>query len=138
MGDGPVVHHVSVGTPDACVALGFEHPGCDANFSLVANQDADGDVSGQYSDRFANGDGFHAVVDCLVVIGNDAWISGVITQGRIDGIDLAGLDVLARVRDNGTSQNDPRARSVSRSSTPNSRSAPSSPISRCLTLRKDR
>ena len=90
--NGPLVHHVSVGTPDACVALGFEHPGCDANFSPVANQDADGDVSGQYSDRFANGDGFHAVVDCLVVIGNDAWMSGVITQGRIDGIDLAGLE----------------------------------------------
>jgi hypothetical protein len=104
---GPVVHHVTVGTPDACVALGFEHPGCDANFSLVANQYADGDVSGQYTDRFANGDGFHAVVDCLVVVGNDAWISGVITHGRIGDIDLAGLEVLTRVRDNGTSQNDP-------------------------------
>ena len=104
---GPVVHHVTAGGPDACIALGFEHPGCDANFSLVANQYADGSVSGQYSDRFANGDGFHAVVDCLVVSGDDAWISGVITQGRFDGIDLAGLEVLTRVRDNGTSQNDP-------------------------------
>ena len=104
---GPVVHHVNVGTPDACIAFGFEHPGCDANFSLVANQYADGDVSGQYTDRFANGDGFHAVVDCLLVIGNDAWISGVITQGRFDGIDLAGLEVLTQVRDNGTSHNDP-------------------------------
>jgi hypothetical protein len=104
---GPVVHHVTAGGPDACIALGFEHPGCDANFSLVANQYADGDVSGQYTDRFANGDGFHAVVDCLVVIGNDAWISGVITQGSFNGIDLAGLEVLTRVRDNGTSENDP-------------------------------
>lgn len=105
--NGPVVHHVTAGTPDACIAFGLEHPGCDANFSLVANQYADGSVSGQYSDRFANGDGFHAVVDCLVVIGNDAWISGVITQGRFDGFDLAGLEVVTRVRDNGTSQNDP-------------------------------
>lgn len=105
--NGPVVHHVTAGSPDACIAFGFEHPGCDANFSLVANQYADGSVSGQYSDRFANGNGFHAVVDCLVVSGNDAWISGVITQGRIDGIDLAGLEVLTRVRDNGTSENDP-------------------------------
>jgi hypothetical protein len=104
---GPLVHHVTAGGPDACIALGFEHPGCDANFSLVANQYADGSVSGQYTDRFANGDGFHAVVDCLVVIGNDAWISGVITQGSFDGFDLAGLEVLTRVRDNGTSQNDP-------------------------------
>lgn len=105
--NGPVVHHVTAGGPDACIAFGFEHPGCDANFSLVANQYADGSVSGQYSDRFANGNGFHAVVDCLVVIGNDAWISGVITQGRFDGIDLAGLEVLTRVRDNGTSENGP-------------------------------
>jgi len=105
--NGPVVHHVTAGGPDACIALGFEHPGCDANFSLVANQYAGGDVSGQYSDRFANGNGFHAVVDCLAVTGNDAWISGVITHGRIDDIDLAGLEVLTRVRDNGTSQNDP-------------------------------
>jgi hypothetical protein len=104
---GPVVHHVSVGTPDACIALGFEHPGCDADFSLVANQYADGSVSGQYSDRFANGSGFHAVVDCLAISGNDAWVSGVITQGRIGDVDLAGLEVLTRVRDNGTSANDP-------------------------------
>jgi hypothetical protein len=104
---GPIEHYVSVGSPDACIAFGFEHPGCDANFSLVANQYADGSVSGEYSDRFANGDGFHADVDCLVVSGNDAWISGVITQGRVDGIDLAGLEVLTRVRDNGTSANDP-------------------------------
>jgi hypothetical protein len=106
-GKGPVAHHVSAGGPDACIAFGFEHPGCDANFSLVANQYADGSVSGQYTDRFANGNGFHAVVDCLVVSGNDAWISGVITHGTFDGIDLAGLEVLARVRDNGTSANDP-------------------------------
>ena len=104
---GPVVHHVSVGSPDACLALAGEHPGCDANFSLVANQYADGSVSGQYTDRFANGDGFHGEVDCLVVSGNDAWISGVITQGRFGDIDLAGLEFLTRVRDNGTSANDP-------------------------------
>ncbi len=106
-GKGPVEHHVSAGGPDACIALGFEHPGCDANFSLVANEYADGSMSGEYSDRFANGDGFHADVDCVVVSGNDAWISGVITHGRFDGIDLAGLEVLTRVRDNGTSANDP-------------------------------
>ena len=105
-GKGPVVHQVKAGGPDACIALGFEHPGCDANYSLVANQYADGSVSGQYTDRFANGDGFHAVVDCLSVSGNDAWISGVITHGRIGDVDLAGLEVLTRVRDNGTSAND--------------------------------
>jgi hypothetical protein len=104
---GPVVHHVTAGGPDACIDLGGEHPGCDGNFSLVANQYADGSVSGQYTDRFARGDGFHAVIDCLVVSGNDAWVSGVITHGRIGDIDLAGLEVLTQVRDNGTSANDP-------------------------------
>jgi hypothetical protein len=110
----PIVHRVSVGTPDACLALfGSDHPGCDGNFSLTAIQRADGSVSGQYTDRFAHGDGFHAVVDCLVVDGNQAWISGVITSGRFtdpetgERIDLAGLFVFTRVQDNGTTANDP-------------------------------
>ena len=52
---GPVVHHVTAGGPDACVFFGFEHPGCDGNFSLVAHEYADGSVSGQYTDRFRTG-----------------------------------------------------------------------------------
>jgi hypothetical protein len=111
---GPVVHRVSVGSPDACLALvGAEHPGCDGNFSFTAIEYADGSVSGQYTDRFANGDGFHAVIDCLVVDGNRAWVSGVITSGRFtdpdtgEVFDLAGLDVFTSVQDNGTSANDP-------------------------------
>jgi len=109
---GPVTHRVSAGGPDACVAFGFEHPGCDGNYSLVAVEYADGTVTGQYTDRFANGSGFHAVIDCLVVDGNDAWVSGVITQGSFtfpDGevFDLTGLFFDSRVRDNGTSANDP-------------------------------
>ena len=79
---GPVVHRVSVGGPDACALLDGTHPGCDGDFSLTAIEYADGSVSGQYTDRFANGDGFHAVIDCLVVDGNQAWVSGVITSGR--------------------------------------------------------
>jgi hypothetical protein len=111
---GPVVHRVSVGSPDACLALvGAAHPGCDGNFSFNAIEYADGSVSGQYTDRFANGDGFHAVIDCLVVDGNRAWVSGVITSGRFtdpdtgEVFDLAGLDVFTSVQDNGTSANDP-------------------------------
>jgi hypothetical protein len=111
-GKGPVVHQVSAGGPDACVSFDFlppeeRKPGCDANWSLVAKEWSDGSVSGQYTDRFANGDGFHAVVDCLSVSGNDAWIGGVITHGRVGDFDLAGLRVLTRVQDNGTSANDP-------------------------------
>ena len=109
---GPVVHHVSAGGPDACTFFGFTHPGCDGNFSLVANEYADGSVSGQYTDRFARGDGFHAVIDCLSVVGNDAWVSGVITSGIFtdpdtgEVFDLTGLPVATMVRDNGTSAND--------------------------------
>jgi hypothetical protein len=110
---GPVAHHVSAGGPDACVAFGFEHPGCDGNFSLTAIEYADGSMSGQYTDRFAQGDGFHAVIDCVSVVGNEAWVSGVITQGTFTDpdtgnvFDLTGLPVATRVRDNGTSANDP-------------------------------
>jgi hypothetical protein len=104
----PIVHFVSVGGPDACVAIGAEHPGCDGNFSFSAIQYTDGSAQGQYTDRFANGDGFHAVIDCLVVTtGKNAWVSGVITQGTIGTADLAGLSVIARVKDNGRSANDP-------------------------------
>jgi hypothetical protein len=110
---GPVTQHVSAGGPDACIAFGFEHPGCDGNFSLVGKVYADGSMSGEYTDRFANGDGFHAALDCVSVVGNEAWVSGVITQGTFtdpntgDVFDLTGLPVSARVRDNGTSANDP-------------------------------
>ena len=110
---GPVVHHVSVGSPDACIAFGAEHPGCDGNFSLTATISADGSMSGQYTDRFARGDGFHAVIDCVSVLGNEAWVSGVITHGRFtdpdtgEVFDLTGLPIATRVRDNGTSANDP-------------------------------
>ncbi len=107
---GPVVHRVSVGGPDICVAMGLK-PGCDANFSLEAKLYADGSASGQYTDRNANGDGIHAVVDCVSVVGNEAWISGVITHGRLTNPDtgevwdMAGEPISTRVRDNGTSAN---------------------------------
>jgi hypothetical protein len=109
---GPVTHRVSAGGPDACVEFGFEHPGCDGNYSLVAVEYADGTVTGQYTDRFANGSGFHAVIDCLVLDGDDAWVSGVITSGTVtfpDGevFHLTDLFVSTRVRDNGESANDP-------------------------------
>lgn len=110
---GPVVHHVNAGGPDACIFFGFPHPGCDGNFSLVAHEYADGSVSGQYTDRFAQGDGFHAVINCVSVVGFDAWVSGVITSGTFtdpdtgEVFDLAGLPVATRLRDNGTSANDP-------------------------------
>ena len=97
-----VVHHVSVGGADICEALGLP-TGCDANFSLVANEHADGSVSGEWQDTFAGGgNGIHVKIDCINVVGNGAVIGGVITKG-----DFVGLRVLAAVMDNGTSANDP-------------------------------
>ena len=98
----PVIHRVSVGGADICEALGLP-TGCDANFSLVAIQKADGTVSGQWQDTFSQGNGgVHVAIDCLFVDGNEAWVSGVITNQP-----FAGTRVMARVVDNGTSANDP-------------------------------
>ncbi len=107
-----VVHRVTVGGPDLCEALLLK-PGCDANFSLVALERADGSVKGQYHDQFSfgglEGYGIHVAVDCLNVVGNQAWVSGVITHARFPG-DIVGLDVVTRVEDNGRSANDPADR----------------------------
>ena len=98
---GGVVHRVSMGGNDICVGLGLP-PGCDANNSLIALEKADGTIRGQWHDQFAGGVGIHVPVTCLSVSGNDAWIGGVISNQP-----FAGFPVVIRVRDNGTSANDP-------------------------------
>jgi len=104
---GPTVaHRVSVGGPDACTALDFR-PGCDGNYSLVATQYTDGTASGQYTDRFSRGGGIIGVVDCVRVVGNQAWVSGWITTGGIGDDDFTGLPFTTLVVDNGTSANQP-------------------------------
>ena len=101
---GRIIHHVSVGGADICIDFFGTHPGCDGNFSLVANEDSEGNVSGQYVDQFGHGNGgFHATVTCLSVNGNEAWVSGVITSGNLQGTDLTGFPVITKVVDNGTS-----------------------------------
>ncbi len=65
---------VHVGSPD------FLGPGTDGNFSLTAQSDAAGNVSGQWQDAFTLNQGFHINVTCLTVVGNQAWVGGVITQ----------------------------------------------------------
>jgi hypothetical protein len=80
----------------------------DANFSLVANQHADGTVTGEWTDQFGQGEGgIHAQVDCVLVEGNKAWVSGTITSGTVGGVDVTGLPVVTLVQDNGKSANDP-------------------------------
>ena len=120
----PIEHRVSVGTPDACLHLAGTHPGCDGNFSLTAIKRTDGSVSGQYTDRFAHGDGFHAVVDCLVVDGNQAWVSGVITSGSFtdpdtgEVFDLAGRTSLQGFKTTAYRRTTHRTKSAPRSLTP--------------------
>ena len=97
---GGVTHTVSAGGPDICQAVGLR-PGCDANFSLSAIQYADGSVTGTFTDRFGRFGGAHGVIDCLSVVGNEAWASGVITSGLADG------PWSIRLRDSGTSANQP-------------------------------
>ncbi len=102
----PVVHHVSLGGPDICEAIGLSN-GCDANFSLAANQKADGSVKGQWEDSFGVNGGIHVVVDCLAVQGNQAVVGGVITHATGLAAGAEGLRALTSVVDNGTSANDP-------------------------------
>ena len=97
-----VIHRVSVGSADIAPP-----PGTDANFSLSAIEFDDGTVTGQWQDTFF-GRGtpavaVHVKVDCLVVVGNEAWVSGVVRRPGF----LAGLPAITRIRDNGTSANDP-------------------------------
>lgn len=97
-----VIHKVSVGSSDI-----LPPPGTDANFSLSAIEHGDGTITGQWQDTFF-GRGtpalaLHVQVDCLVVVGNEAWVSGVITRPAL----FAGLSAVTRVSDNGTSANDP-------------------------------
>ena len=99
-----VQHRVSVGGHDADAIPG------DKNFSLIALQHGDGSVTGQYIDMFGAGTntgGYHVAVDCLVVVGNQAWIGGVVTKGDLNGVPVTGRRALTRVVNNGKSANDP-------------------------------
>ncbi len=117
VGQSPIVHRVSVGGPDICTSLGAG-PGCDGNFSLLAIQYANGRVTGQLIDQYGSAGGLHAVVDCLKVqeipervpVALEAWVGGVVTRPTHQ----AGHRVIAWMRDNGTSTNDPRPDALSR------------------------
>jgi hypothetical protein len=101
LGNG-ILHRVSVGSHD----FGILKPGDDANDSMIAIQYADGSVSGQWIDQFGHGNGgVHVAINCLEVVGNQAWISGIVTQSPVE--EDIGLTAATRVVDNGTSANDP-------------------------------
>ena len=98
---GRIIHHVSVGGCDLLP------PGEDRNFSLVANMDAEGNVSGQWQDVFGGGAGsIHVAIDCLEIVGpNAAIVGGVITHGTLNGVDVSGQRAVTAVLDNGQGSN---------------------------------
>lgn len=99
-----VVNRVSVGGSDFDATLNT-----DANFSLIALEKGDGSISGEWTDQFGQGQGgVHVDVNCLRVVGNQAWIGGIIRSGSTGqgGVDLSGLTALTRVADLGKSAND--------------------------------
>ena len=96
-----ILHRVTAGGPDVCAAVGLGL-GCDANWSLVAIQFDDMSVTGQLEDRLNGANGVHGTVDCLFVLGNQAWVGGVITSEFEEDEPF-----LVTVVDNGTSANDP-------------------------------
>jgi len=104
---GGIIHHVSVGGCD------IVPPGVDRNFSLVANMDAEGNVSGQWQDTFGKDEfgndigRIHVAVDCLEILepGNVAIVGGVITHGTVNGVDVSGQRAATMVEDNGQGHN---------------------------------
>ena len=68
-------------------------------------------MSGQWEDQFGPGNGaeggYHIAVDCVSVLGNRAWIGGVITKAPAARQADIGTRALTSVEDNGTSANDP-------------------------------
>lgn len=113
-----VVQRMIVGSNDVCDGLGLA-PGCDANFSLVANKWSDGTVTGQWQDGFgkdAEGNqlgGIHVAIDCLEAVYYPigiytfkvAWVSGVVTQSTNPDFTV-GEGVITAAVDRGTSAND--------------------------------
>lgn len=92
-----VAHRIHAGGADIIA------PGVDANWSLVAVQYADGSASGNWTDQFGHGNGgVNIRINCVNVVGNEAWVSGIARGGQYDGSTW-----VARMRDNGTSANEP-------------------------------
>ena len=100
---GPQTHIVTVGTPDT---IDFP-PGSDANFSLIAIEDAQGNIHGQWIDHFGGFSGLHMTVTCLEVVGNVAWVGGIVTQASPDLLFLIGCESVTQVVDQGQTPLDP-------------------------------
>jgi hypothetical protein len=79
-----------------------EYEGALNTHQFAAQVDADGNVKGQAEFQLRYIDTtIHAEVNCLEVVGNDAWIGGTITRSSNPAVVGVGLDILFRVEDNG-------------------------------------
>ena len=84
---------VVVGTSD------IAPPGTDANFSMIAEVDKYGNVSGTWTDSFGQNGRIQARVTCVWVDGNRAWIKGTVTNEANSF--FIGADALTSVVDGG-------------------------------------
>jgi hypothetical protein len=90
---GPPVHSASGGGT-------VDWPGGRVTYGFNAQVDASGAVKGQaeFHHRDA-GITDHVDINCLTVVGNDAWLGGTITSS--DNPAVVGLEIVWRVQDNG-------------------------------------
>ena len=87
----------------------IEYGGVLNTHAFTAHIDADGNVRGQadFQLRYINTTA-HAEVNCLAVVGNEAWIGGTITRSSNPAQVGLGLNILFRVQDNGEGDAHPR------------------------------
>ena len=87
----------------------IEYGGTLNTHAFTAQIDADGNVKGQASFqlRYIHTT-IHAEVNCLAVVGNDAWIGGTVTRSSNPAVVGVGLNILFRVQDNGEGDAAPR------------------------------
>ena len=70
--------------------------------AFTAQIDANGEVKGQAEFQLRYIDTtVHAEIDCLAVVGNEAWIGGTVTRSSNPAQVGPGLQILFRVQDNG-------------------------------------
>lgn len=76
-------------------------------FAFTARNRADGTAQGQYqvNNRDVSGSKEHGTVICLEVVGNEAWIGGVITHSSVPGRE--GIRRVFHVVDRGEGSGDP-------------------------------
>ena len=104
---------VSVGTADPIHLVSgggtVEYAGALNTHAFTAQIDVAGNVKGQAQFQLRYIDTtVHAEVNCLEVVGNNAWIGGIITRSSNPAQVGPGLQILFRVQDNGEGDAEPR------------------------------